>query len=79
MSQVSELRLVETVHQEPFSFVLSSTRNANIDMYIQTRTAEVKEEWTRAIQDILDKQTDFLQSEPMSHYIMLLNMICVMF
>ena len=57
------MRLVTKVFEEPMSFILSNVRDANNDTYIRATTADVKEEWTREIQAMIDKQRDFLQGE----------------
>ena len=57
------MRLVTKVFEEPMSFILSNVRDTDIDTYIRAPTADVKEEWTREIQAMIDKQRDFLQGK----------------
>lgn len=57
------MRLSDKVFEEPCSFVISDLKNTHTDMYIQMRSVDEKDDWTRQIQSLLDKQMDFLESK----------------
>lgn len=72
---MADLRLVEKVFEEPTSFILSDAKHTSIDVYIAAPNFKVKEDWIHQINELLDKQHNFLACKINSCY----HYLCIMY